>query len=171
MSVIDIELIIDQRSDIKSANIFERLVQPEQVISFLVAWQNASNEIDFNRGYPVQFDGAIGPDIDVPAGDINLGAGEFGFLFGTYRRITIAFRAYRPAKVSLSVEVKCGSKISQDRMRRPSDADQIDDALQGIMSDIHAACVENGTREGSVKGANIAGFKKVADAMLLQGLG
>ena len=59
-------------------------------------------------------------------------------------------------------------------MRRMSHADEIDTALQSIMSDIHAACVKDGTRDGRVdyaKGANIAGFRKVADAMLSQGVG
>ena len=67
-----------------------------------------------------------------------------------------------------------GLELSQDRMRRMSHADEIDTALQSIMSDIHAACVNDGTRDGRVdyaKGANIAGFRKVADAMLSQGVG
>jgi len=45
----------------------------------------------------------------------------------------------------------------------------VDEKLNRIMSDIHAACIKEGTFEGRVdyiKGANIAGFKKVADAML-----
>jgi glutamate dehydrogenase (NADP+) len=65
-----------------------------------------------------------------------------------------------------------GLEISQDRQRRMSSADEVDEALKTIMSDIHAACVEDGTRDGRVdygKGANIAGFRKVADAILSQG--
>ncbi len=414
----DIKPIIDAHPEFKSANIFERLVEPEQVISFRVAWQNDANEIEVNRGYRVQFNGAIGPfkgglrfhpsvntsvlkflgfeqtfknaltglpmgggkggsdfdpsgrsdqeimrfcnafmqqlyryigpDIDVPAGDINVGAREIGYLFGAYRRITNRFqgvltgkgqsfggsemrteatgyglvyflaemlkhdsdelegksviisgagnvathaaekavslgakvitlsdsagfihdpdgltqekidwvRAHKAKKgttleayvskfggdwtagkgpwgVKADIAAPCatqneldkdsakmlidngvlavieganmpstaaakevfrsadilfapgkaanaggvavsGLEISQDRMRRLSDADQIDETLQGIMTDIHAACVEEGTRDGRVdynKGANIAGFRKVADAMLSQGVG
>lgn len=414
----DIKPIIDQDVDFKAANIFERLVAPEQVISFAVAWQNDENEIEVNRGYRVQFNGAIGPykgglrfhptvnqsvlkflgfeqtfknaltglpmgggkggsdfdptgrsdgeimrfctafmqqlyryigpDIDIPAGDINVGAREIGYLYGAYRRITNRFegaltgkgqsfggsemrteatgyglvyflqemlenqedniegksmiisgagnvathaaekavslgakvislsdssgfihdpdgldaekidwvRAHKaksgatleaytnkfggewtagqgPWALKADIAAPCatqneldqdaarmlidngvkavieganmpstadakstfksanilfapgkaanaggvavsGLEISQDRMRRMQDADQIDAALQSIMVDIHAACVADGTRDGRVdyvKGANIAGFRKVADAMLSQGVG
>ncbi|MFB0924674.1 MAG: glutamate dehydrogenase, partial [Vicingaceae bacterium] len=51
--------------------------------------------------------------------------------------------------------------------------EEVDSKLDGIMVSIHKACVEYGT-EGDytdyVKGANIAGFVKVADSMLDQGL-
>ena len=52
-------------------------------------------------------------------------------------------------------------------------SEEVDAKLKTIMNDIHAQCVEHG-REGNfinyVKGANIAGFLKVADAMLDQGI-
>ncbi len=416
--VADIKPIIDQHPDFKAANIFERLVAPEQIISFSVAWQNDKNEVEVNRGYRVQFNGAIGPykgglrfhptvnqsvlkflgfeqtfknaltglpmgggkggsdfdptgrsdgeimrfcnafmqqlyryigpDIDVPAGDINVGAREIGYLFGAYRRITNHFEGVLTGKgqsfggselrteatgyglvyflqemlqnqdeglegksmiisgagnvathaaekaielgakvISLSdsagfvydpdglgqekidwvrahkaksgttleayvdefggtwtsgagpwtldadIAAPCatqnelgekdaktlvengiktvieganmpstaaaksvfksadilfgpgkaanaggvavsGLEISQDRQRRMRSADAIDEALKGIMSDIHAACVEDGMRDGRIdysKGANIAGFRKVADAMVSQGVG
>ena len=51
--------------------------------------------------------------------------------------------------------------------------EEVDEKLQTIMKDIHSACVSYGT-DGDyidyVKGANIAGFVKVADAMLDQGV-
>ena len=51
---------------------------------------------------------------------------------------------------------------------------EVDQRLHDIMVHIHAACVENGARkDGSVDyiaGANIAGFKRVADAMVAQGI-
>ena len=50
----------------------------------------------------------------------------------------------------------------------------MDTQLRRIMSDIHSACLKYGTEENGyvnyVKGANIAGFIKVADAMVDQGL-
>ena len=53
-------------------------------------------------------------------------------------------------------------------------AEEVDQTLHSIMVDIHAACVKHGTREDGyvdyVKGANVAGFIKVADAMLDQGV-
>ena len=48
----------------------------------------------------------------------------------------------------------------------------MDQRLQGIMSEIHRQCVEWGRRNGAVdyvKGANLAGFKRIADAMLAYG--
>jgi len=165
----DVKPIIDQHSDYKAANIFERMVEPERVISFLVAWQNDKNEIEVNRGYRVQVNGSIGPykgalrfhpsviqsvlkflgfeqtfknaltglpmgggkggsdfnptgrsddeimrfcnafmqqlyrhigpDIDIPAGDINVGAREIGYLYGAYRRITNRYEGVLTGKV------------------------------------------------------------------------
>ena len=50
----------------------------------------------------------------------------------------------------------------------------MDEKLHGIMDAIHASCVKYGTQEDGyinyVKGANIAGFMKVAEAMLAQGI-
>lgn len=413
----DIKPVIDQNEDYKTANVFERLVEPERLITFQVPWQTDSGKIKVNRGYRVQFNGAIGaykgglrfhptvnesvlkflgfeqtfknaltglpmggakggsdfdpkglsdheimrfctafmqelhrhigPDTDVPAGDINVGAREIGYLFGAYRRITNRFQGVLTGKdlafggsemrteatgygviyflsdmldtndealegqsilisgagnvathaaekaiemgarvISLSdssgfihdadgltpekiawvrdhkasggslelyaaefgatwtadntvwcldadiaipaatqnelhqsdaemlvkngikavvegANMPCtaqakqvlkdagmlfapgkaanaggvavsGLEISQNRQRRSSSAGQVDDDLRQIMSDIHAACAQEGTRDGKidyVKGANIAGFRKVADAMVAQGLG
>jgi glutamate dehydrogenase (NADP+) len=64
--------------------------------------------------------------------------------------------------------------MAQNAMRLAWTADEVDLRLQQIMKRIHAECVEHGTRpDGSVNyadGANIAGFVKVADAMLAQGV-
>jgi glutamate dehydrogenase (NADP+) len=59
-------------------------------------------------------------------------------------------------------------------MRLSWTAEEVDQRLHQIMINIHKACVETATQYGFegnyVVGANIAGFKKVADAMLAQGL-
>jgi glutamate dehydrogenase/leucine dehydrogenase len=86
----------------------------------------------------------VGEDVDVPAGDIGVGAREIGYLFGQYKRITW----------------------------KEKDLQQL---LRDIMTGIHDRCVEHGTTTGSdyvnyVKGANIAAFIKVADAMLAYGV-
>jgi glutamate dehydrogenase (NADP+) len=51
---------------------------------------------------------------------------------------------------------------------------EVDDKLKDIMEDIHDSCVQYGENEDGtidyIKGANIAGFVKVADAMLAQGI-
>ena len=53
-------------------------------------------------------------------------------------------------------------------------SEEVDEKLKRIMLDIHASCVQYGTDATGytdyVKGANIAGFVKVADAMLAQGV-
>ena len=60
-----------------------------------------------------------------------------------------------------------------DSMRIKWDRDEVDQKLLGIMKSIHTSCVENGENKSHVdyvKGANIAGFIKVADAMIDQGV-
>lgn len=66
-----------------------------------------------------------------------------------------------------------GLEQSQNAMRISWTRDEVDGRLQSIIADIHARCVEHGHHEGRVNyvnGANIAGFKKVADAMLAYGV-
>jgi glutamate dehydrogenase (NADP+) len=66
-----------------------------------------------------------------------------------------------------------GLEMTQNSIRLSWTKEEVDSKLHQIMKDIHAACVKYGT-EGKtvnyVKGANIAGFVKVADAMLEQGV-
>lgn len=141
--------------------IFERMTEPDRVVSFRVCWEDDNGDIRTNRGYRVQFNGAIGPykgglrfhpsvnlgvmkflgfeqifkngltglpmgggkggsdfnprgksdgevmrfcqafmtelarhigeDIDIPAGDIGVGAREIGYMFGQHRRISGRF--------------------------------------------------------------------------------
>ncbi len=63
-----------------------------------------------------------------------------------------------------------GLEMSQNSMKLSWPAEEVDEKLKRIMGDIHDACVRDGRTEDGyinyVKGANIAGFKKVADAML-----
>ena len=64
-------------------------------------------------------------------------------------------------------------EMSQNAMRLHWTAGEVDTKLHGIMQSIHHACVAHGEENGRinyVKGANIAGFVKVADAMLAQGV-
>ena len=66
-----------------------------------------------------------------------------------------------------------GLEMSQNSARLNWSREEVDSRLKGIMSSIHSQCVEHGKTGDStnyVKGANIAGFIKVADAMLDQGL-
>lgn len=67
-----------------------------------------------------------------------------------------------------------GLEMTQNSMRLPWTREEVDNRLHTIMKSIHHTCVTHGKEEGSyvnyVKGANIGGFVKVADAMLAQGI-
>lgn len=63
-----------------------------------------------------------------------------------------------------------GLEMSQNAMKLSWTRDEVDARLQQIMGDIHTACVAEGTRDGGgidyIHGANVAGFRRVADAMI-----
>ena len=67
-----------------------------------------------------------------------------------------------------------GLEMSQNSLRMSWSSKEVDQKLHDIMINIHASCAEYGTQENGfvdyVKGANLAGFVKVADAMLDQGI-
>lgn len=82
---------------------------------------------------------------------------------------------YAPGKAANAGGVSVsGLEMSQNSMRYSWSREEVDAKLQGIMSDIHAACVKYGTEADGyvnyVKGANVAGFMKVAKAMMAQGV-
>lgn len=153
-----LEVVVKQHPEYETMGLLERMVEPERQIAFRVTWVDDAGKVNVNRGYRVQFNGAIGPykgglrfhpsvyigimkflgfeqtfknsltglpiggskggsdfdprgksdaevmrfcqafmtelyrhigpDIDVPAGDIGVGAREIGFLYGQYKRIT-----------------------------------------------------------------------------------
>ncbi len=82
---------------------------------------------------------------------------------------------FAPGKASNAGGVATsGLEMSQNSLRLSWTAEEVDQRLHGIMVSIHEACVKYGTKaDGNVdyvKGANIAGFVKVADSMIDQGL-
>jgi glutamate dehydrogenase (NADP+) len=82
---------------------------------------------------------------------------------------------FAPGKASNAGGVATsGLEMSQNSLRMSWPAEEVDQKLHGIMVSIHNACVEYGTDSDGyvdyVKGANIAGFVKVADSMIDQGL-
>jgi glutamate dehydrogenase (NADP+) len=82
---------------------------------------------------------------------------------------------FSPGKASNAGGVATsGLEMSQNSLRLSWPAEEVDQRLHGIMVSIHEACVKYGKREDGtidyVKGANIAGFVKVADSMIDQGL-
>jgi glutamate dehydrogenase (NADP+) len=82
---------------------------------------------------------------------------------------------FAPGKASNAGGVATsGLEMSQNSMRLRWSAEEVDQKLQNIMTDIHASCVQYGKNpDGTinyVKGANIAGFLRVANAMIDQGV-
>jgi glutamate dehydrogenase (NADP+) len=81
---------------------------------------------------------------------------------------------FAPGKASNAGGVATsGLEMSQNSLRLSWTREEVDARLHNIMKSIHAACVKFGTEGDSVnyvKGANIAGFVKVADAMIDQGV-
>lgn len=82
---------------------------------------------------------------------------------------------FAPGKASNAGGVATsGLEMSQNSLRMSWSSKEVDDRLHEIMVSIHNACVEYGTLEDGnvdyVKGANVAGFVKVADSMIDQGL-
>ncbi|MEG1273877.1 MAG: Glu/Leu/Phe/Val dehydrogenase dimerization domain-containing protein, partial [Acinetobacter sp.] len=82
---------------------------------------------------------------------------------------------YAPGKASNAGGVATsGLEMSQNALRLGWTFEEVDERLHAIMKEIHRNCVKFGTKEDGtvnyVDGANIAGFVKVADAMLAQGV-
>ncbi|MFR9503123.1 MAG: NADP-specific glutamate dehydrogenase [Rikenellaceae bacterium] len=82
---------------------------------------------------------------------------------------------YAPGKASNAGGVATsGLEMTQNSIRLKWSPEEVDEKLKSIMSDIHSVCVEYGASEDGyidyVKGANIGGFIKIANAMLDQGL-
>jgi glutamate dehydrogenase (NADP+) len=82
---------------------------------------------------------------------------------------------FAPGKASNAGGVATsGLEMSQNSLRLSWSRKEVDDKLKDIMEDIHDSCVQYGENEDGtvdyIKGANIAGFVKVADAMLAQGI-
>ncbi len=156
-----IEPVIEKHPEYEQAGLLERLVEPERMFSFRVAWVDDNGKVQVNKGYRCQFNGSIGPykgglrfhpsvysgivkflgfeqifknsltglpiggakggsdfnpvgksdaeimrfcqafmsclykyigpDVDVPAGDIGVGGREIGYLYGQYRHLKAVF--------------------------------------------------------------------------------
>ena len=56
-----LEAVIEKHPEYEKEALLERLVEPERVIEFRVAWEDDNGNVNVNRGYRVQFNGALGP--------------------------------------------------------------------------------------------------------------
>jgi len=103
--------------------------------------------------------------------------GEWANMPSTPEAIEVIHNAkllFSPGKASNAGWVATsGLEMSQNSLRLSRSSEEVDERLQNIMKNIHKQCVQYG-KEGDyvnyIKWANIAGFKKVADAMIQQGL-
>ena len=110
-----IEEEYNKHPDFDRANLIERLCIPDRIYTFRVSWQDDQGRIQTNMGYRVQHNDFsprgksnaevmrfcqafmleltrnIGPDQDVPAGDIGVGGREVGYMFGMYKKLTHEF--------------------------------------------------------------------------------
>ena len=89
------------------------------------------------------------------------------------------FPGHKPWEQKVDIALPCGVatsglEMSQNAMHLTWSAEEVDAKLHGIMDDIHTQCVKYGTEPDGyinyMKGANIAGFMKVANAMMEQGI-
>ncbi len=106
-----------------------------------------------------------------------IAVGEWANMPSTPEAIEVFHQAkvlFSPGKASNAGWVATsGLEMSQNSLRLSRTSEEVDERLHNIMKTIHAQCIEYG-KEGDyvnyIKWANIAGFKKVADAMIQQGL-
>ena len=90
-------------------------------------------------------------------------------------KFVAAGQLFAPGKaVNAGGVATSGLEMTQNSMRISWSGEEVDQKLHTIMSNIHAQCVKYGTEPNGyinyVKGANIAGFMKVANAMMAQGI-
>ncbi len=96
----------------------------------------------------------------------------------THEAIAVFHKAkifFAPGKASNAGGVATsGLEMTQNSLRYKWTREEVDEKLRQIMKEIHSACLEYGTDNDGyvdyVRGANIAGFVKVADAMIAQGV-
>jgi glutamate dehydrogenase (NADP+) len=130
--------------------------------AFPCATQNEINEVDARR--------LLNDGVQLVAEGANMPSTE-----GAVELFVDAGILYAPGKAANAGGVATsGLEMAQNSMRYSWTREEVDQRLRLIMSGIHAACVETAERFGApgnyVNGANIAGFLKVADAMMDQGI-
>lgn len=131
-------------------------------IALPCAIQNELNEIDAKT--------LIENNVTCVAEISNMGCtAEAVDLFVEHKKLFAPGKAVNAGGVATS-----GLEMTQNAMHLAWTKEEVDAKLHQIMSNIHGQCVKYGTEKGGyinyVKGANIAGFMKVADAMMAQGV-
>ncbi|HEY9122957.1 MAG TPA: Glu/Leu/Phe/Val dehydrogenase dimerization domain-containing protein, partial [Bacteroidales bacterium] len=59
--LLSIEEVYNAYPQFEAANIIERLIEPDRILTFKVSWVDDAGHVQVNRGYRVQFNNAIGP--------------------------------------------------------------------------------------------------------------
>ncbi|MCP4680832.1 MAG: hypothetical protein GY864_00685 [Desulfobacterales bacterium] len=160
--------VLDKNPEYRHSGIMERIVEPERLIQFRVPWVDDQGAVRVNRGFRIEMNLAIGP---YKGGlrfhpSVNLSILKF-----------LAFeQVFKNALTTLPIGgvAVSGLEMSQNSMRIKWSREEVEAKLKGIMKSIHSACIsaseEYGTPGNYVNGANIAGFVKVADSMMDQGI-
>ena len=157
-----------------------------RISEYVVKYPNAKyyeNEKPWNQKCDIALPCATQNELDAENAKTLVSNGCFCVAEGanmpsTYEAIVVFHKAkilFSPGKASNAGGVATsGLEMSQNSLRLSWTAEEVDEKLKGIMLNIHAACVQYGADADGyvdyVKGANIAGFVKVADAMLAQGV-
>ena len=168
-----LEPMVERRPELEKNGILERFVEPERVVTFRVPWTDDAGQVHVNRGYRVQFNSAIGP---YKGGAMAVAEGAN--MPSTPEAIAIFQKAgllFAPAKAANAGGVAVSAlEMSQNSMRYSWTFEEVDAKLQGIMvnifHNINNAAKEYGMEGNLVAGANLAGFKKVSEAMIAQGV-
>ncbi len=124
--------------------------------------------------YPDREDKAIGMHNKYGFGfeweSVRIGMDVESFSAIGFTKWTYLYADYKVASGIRNITLFGGLEMSQNAMKLNWTKDEVDAKLHQIMSSIHAACLKYGTQDDGyinyVKGANIAGFIKVADSML-----
>ena len=168
--------VVERNPAYRNARILERMTEPERVIMFRVPWVDDPGQVQLNRGFRIE----MSSDADdaktlVKNGCLCISEGAN---MPTTPEGTDVFREarvlYGPGKAANAGGVATsGLEMAQNASHMRWTREEVDNRLHIIMRSIHEDCVKYG-KQGDfidyVVGANVAGFVKVADAMLDQGI-
>ena len=171
-----LEPMVERRPELEKNGILERFVEPERVVTFRVPWTDDAGQVHVNRGYRVQFNSAIGPYKGGLRFHPTVNLSILKFLgFEQILKNSLTGLLFAPAKAANAGGVAVSAlEMSQNSMRYSWIFEEVDAKLQGIMvnifHNINNAAKEYGMEGNLVAGANLAGFKKVSEAMIAQGV-
>ena len=153
--------VADRRPDLIDWGVFERIVEPERMITFRVSWVDDQGKVQVNRGYRVQYNSAIGPY----KGGLRL--------HPSVNASIIKFLGFEQTfKNSLTGLPMGGAKGGSDFDPKGKSDMEIMRFCQSFMTELYRHIGEDTDVPAGdlIAGANIAGFLKVAESMKAQGI-